>query len=773
MVANPNASLIDGWATRLGLAFTPLQETAKDPDTHHFALLDGVDGSLAVSTREVPPPVGLDWTWSSRLSNHVTVGDEKVLVRPVDKRAPVLRFGLDAVNENLEQFYAAVVGRRATPPVSVVDHVTQCFRAHSALATQNGVAREAILGSFLDIIDELIDPTSPRDIDATLDPEHRERVIDELRYSRLAGRNADLSLTVRHAAGMMFQEAHAELDAEPVPLQLFGLAPAPKRSTRNRLGAYYTPPGLARTLCDLAVAPHIDAETLRILDPACGSGIFLVEVLRSLQRLSYKGKVELIGFDISGTAIEMANFALRHSDCAKGVERNIKAFDFLDFHGNLEADIVLMNPPFVAYQDLSDRMQIAIRKKLGDAFSNKPDFSMLFATLALDQLKPGGTLATLLPAGVLAQTSAAAWRSQIVSGNDIDLLAILGDHGLFRDATVSVSALLLRKTVPSPRLQPTMLWSSQRAGASEDALRRLRQWANGNKQPERTSDWSIYQAREGLVTPKGSWTPRPNSLGSLPGRLAQHPGISTVGSLFQVEQGIRPGRIGDRLIVPVDDWEKLPKREARFFRPVAENGSIRAGQIRPINMMFFPEQPMTRSEVEKAAPTFFHQHLARLDLSPDEKVEAIRSRRGTNNSRMPRLVSRTYVAEDSFAVDQDGSHVVVQGSSWIPKRRLSPSTDDELDMLSDYSLLMNSRLFFLLLREFCRIVGGGQVEASKAATSPVPLPDLVVAYRERPDLRATAERLRIRNALTYPSMQELDAFAAEAYSTSPSEWTLN
>lgn len=55
---------------------------------------------------------------------------------------------------------------------------------------------------------------------------------------------------------------------------------------RHRRGAYYTPPELARQVVSRALEPHLcESESitrLRICDPACGSGVFLVEALRYL-----------------------------------------------------------------------------------------------------------------------------------------------------------------------------------------------------------------------------------------------------------------------------------------------------------------------------------------------------------------------------------------------------------------------------------------------------------------------------------------------------------
>ena len=150
------------------------------------------------------------------------------------------------------------------------------------MAAAVGLNATEALETFLTIMGEEIEggvgpaaPPNGRPAGARgrLPADHQERLREELRYNRLAGRRAELSLTMRHAAGMVFQEAHAELLTEPLQPQLFGLAPVPARGVpRSQLGAYYTPPGLARTLAEFAVADHLHKPEITIVDPACGSG---------------------------------------------------------------------------------------------------------------------------------------------------------------------------------------------------------------------------------------------------------------------------------------------------------------------------------------------------------------------------------------------------------------------------------------------------------------------------------------------------------------------
>jgi methylase of polypeptide subunit release factors len=772
--------IAERWSQRLGLALSPLLSEARDGQQNHYALFDGIDGSFCLSSGQFDVEAVLDWTWSSQLTTHVAVDDDVVVARQVATTAPLLRFKRVQVERNPEAFLSSLVSKRIEPAVDVVRHIVDCFRSHRHTAAAANLSPAQALSTFLAVMGEEIDGANERDrgqvaaADRTLLPrDHEDRLREELRYSRLAGRRAELSLTMRHAAGMVFQEAHAELLSEPPQSQLFGLAPVARRPSRTQLGAYYTPAGLARTLADLAVVDHLNKPAIRIVDPACGSGIFLCEVLRALERRGYQGGVEVIGLDVSASAISMARFALDHGGFMNraGIETSVRVRDFLLLDERLDADIILMNPPFLAMPEMDEQVRTRLQQILGDTFRYRPDLSMAFTSLAQYHLVRGGTLATLLPAGALGQKGGKKWRDELLRGNDIELVAVLGDHGLFRDALVNVAALVLRKTDKAVEAAPTMLWASQKRGASSAALRRLRRWVGGNQHAERTIEWSIYPLTRPYLAAREEWTPRPYSLGDLPQRLGDTPGVATVEDLFDVELGVRAGTTGTALQIEVEDYERLPAREKRLFRPVAETRSIRHGRIQPVTWIFYPDEPMTADEIHRIAPTFFSRHLERLNLAKNARVDLERARRETNRARRPRLVSRAFIATDSFAVDDKGNHVVVQGYSWLPTQTLLGAPQEIVSVLRDYSFLLNSRLFYALLRENGRIVGGGQVDGAKNQVRRVPLPDLPVMYLETPELEAKARALRDLESREWPSPSLLDEFASEAYRTRVEEWS--
>lgn len=115
----------------------------------------------------------------------------------------------------------------------------------------------------------------------------------------------------------------------------------------------------------------------------------------------------------------------------------------------------------------------------------------------------------------------------------------------------------------------------------------------------------------------------------------------------------------------------------------------------------------------------------------------------------------------------------MQGYSWLPIAEFLDTPFDLTQMLNDYAFLLNSRLFFALLRENGRIVGGGQVDGAKNQVRQVPLPDLAFMYLETPELEAQAAGLRALDKVERPKPHLLDAFAAAAYRTDIKNWSIS
>jgi adenine-specific DNA-methyltransferase len=102
---------------------------------------------------------------------------------------------------------------------------------------------------------------------------------------------------------------------------------------------------------------------------------------------------------------------------------------------------------------------------------------------------------------------------------------------------------------------------------------------------------------------------------------------------------------------------------------------------------------------------------------------------------LKKIVSSYFGQSGSFAYDEKGDHVVVQGYGWIPHWRLSKKLGmNNDDMCKAYLTIFNSHFFTELLSETCPAVGGGQLNLSKRYSEKVKLPDLIARVENSAEL---------------------------------------
>ena len=249
-----------------------------------------------------------------------------------------------------------------------------------------------------------------------------------------------------------------------------------------------------------------------------------MEALYELQRRGFKGKLRLIGVDISETAIMAARFSIA---CAlrQGVSFRVEpelrcgdALEVVPMFGRV--DCVIMNPPFVSWERLSKEEKQTLKQRLGVAYCRRPDLAMVFVSQALERVAANGRLACVLPVGVMAGDSARAWR-ETLSGNRMLFDGLLSDHQLFEEATVSVGAVVLEKESFAPENRTTLLWADNQPSSSDDALRHLKQSIDRNSlEPRVTDNWGVFALSQTALCAKGSWRPPSGRLSGILDRLA-------------------------------------------------------------------------------------------------------------------------------------------------------------------------------------------------------------------------------------------------------------
>jgi hypothetical protein len=106
-------------------------------------------------------------------------------------------------------------------------------------------------------------------------------------------------------------------------------------------------------------------------------------------------------------------------------------------------------------------------------------------------------------------------------------------------------------------------------------------------------------------------------------------------------------------------------------------------------------------------------------------------------SKEPRIVSKFFGAEGSFALDEEALFLPSTGHVWTPKRALtsvSEESDEDwnegiaeaasLEVLRAYVALLNSRPFVRLVSFRSVTIAGGQFDLSSRVIAPVYVPNL-------------------------------------------------
>jgi len=751
---NLNLADINLWRTELGLLPVPLFSDLEKEQA--FVLLNGVRGNFCLDFgRFQLGDETRNFAWSSNVGHYIALVGENIEVQRWDQtRASIERYSHKSVYDNLEKFHAYLENNSPRQELSVVSHVIRVFRSLRAVLGSNFDGTNS-LKAFLYLLACVTDRVERGGLvledwrlnKAAMEAASNIREADwsTLQDELVQGRPIDslapnLTLVLRHASGQLFQEAHYEaifVFQKQMQMMLDGFVPAPVQVSKasKGTGLHFTPPALARALVEEAfVALKQEERAIVVFDPACGSGEFLREALRQLKLKRFGGKIKLIGWDSSEAACDMANFVLAWEtrDIRAEVTVQIRCTNSLhsDQEWPKDVDLVLMNPPFVSWQDMSFQQRDAVSEVLGELAKQRPDLAHAFLWKASSCIREGGVLASILPASFLDGTSAEKLRERLGELMSPKLIARLGSHLLFAGAMID-TAFYVAKKEGVAKDPAVAFWADHRTSSTSAGLRALRKtryFSGPNAYPVIKDGFNIY-LNSMLGRNSNNWAPRPYNSWKLLQSLDHLPKVK---DLFDVKQGILTGH-NQTFLLKKDDWADLPKGEKQYFRPAVVNKSIDYGFLKDLFYVFFPYGNLkieNENALQKKLAKYFERYLfpSKSELIRRNNVSAERWWELSRNwawqvDRRPKLVSTYFGDAGSFAWDATSDFVVVQGYCWLPKRvKASQSFPRKVGFA--YLAILNSSLFSEMLSAASNHVGGGQWNLSKRFVNNIAIPDL-------------------------------------------------
>lgn len=220
---------------------------------------------------------------------------------------------------------------------------------------------------------------------------------------------------------------------------------------RKSQGCFYTARAVAETVAAAALEPlHIqptDRELPHVLDPAMGTGVFLLAATRYLAGASGASPATiaeqcLYGVDRDPMAVELAVLSLWLEWGARPsiLRRHLLSGDLLGAQGPTlpdRVDVVLGNPPWGAHYPPEERRRL--KERFPDSTSGVFDSFKLFLDLA-SRLSTG-TVGMVVPQAVLAQREHADVRRMLLARLDPHAVIRLPDTR-FPDAAAPACALI-------------------------------------------------------------------------------------------------------------------------------------------------------------------------------------------------------------------------------------------------------------------------------------------------------------------------------------------
>lgn len=339
------------------------------------------------------------------------------------------------------------------------------FKKYEGAITFNDVLRK---GKFVALLTDLNDPKKGFNGNVFEWKEEEKEVLDKLDLYIL-GDLLDANLPVLHSSQLELFTDWRYFEFKYIPVELISrLYEEFLGKDKKDSGLYYTPSHLAKLLIDESIPlkqfENFPLDDFQILDPACGSGIFLVLAFKRLVQiwrlknemkppgLSDLKKIlrNIYGIDKEEQAVSLASFSLCLALCHElkpiDIINNLKFDDLRDTNiiksdffiehklHKKKFDLIIGNPPFVrgGTKEFKNNTSL-IENEVVDIPNNQ--IALKFLADSYGYLKPKGLQCLIIKSsGLLYNSTSGKYRKTLFSKTNV--IQILDFTGLARNKSL-------------------------------------------------------------------------------------------------------------------------------------------------------------------------------------------------------------------------------------------------------------------------------------------------------------------------------------------------
>lgn len=722
-----------------------LADRTNAPDADRIVVLDSSDLSKAVASTKLDE---LDRTRPLRRSIRSC---DDALLEVISRWKRLLKADYPQIeNRNISALFNALIFVRGcedrnldqTPGEGKIllqavseqhtDHVDVLGVLREGLA-RTGIANE--LGEFVQ--EAALAPFS------ALDRATAYNLFRELYAPRDATYAFNFALMSKHALSRIYEKYVALLgpnESAETAAQTTMINPVPTEILRHKSGAVYTPQFVAgffaRFLRD-NLTPKSFRE-LRSIDPACGSGLFLRNLLELQCDPFAQGitpptirsafsRTEGIDRDINACEATRLSLTMLHliatGSLPSSNDLHIVNSDAIAevMNGNLMPrafGAIMSNPPYIKLDHLSADERDIYKSYLGHNYTGRLDAYIPFVRLCLELAKPDGIVCLVLPQTFLTASNASQLRKNISREFDIRCLVDLSAIPVFEHVGAYTILLVLQRRVSleTPRPLAYIGQVSEAVGAALQACLDSRTIKN--------EYYSVFPADQATFCAKNWTLVSPEQL-RVDERLRSLPKLS---DFMMVAQGFVTG--ADSIFIRARD--DIPPSEETIYADYLPDRQIGRYSLprKTERMVFFPYEgtkQLSEHEISSRYPITWRYLSSNRDALQSRRSvtqsgvpwwKPVRSREPSTILR-PKIVCPHLMLTPRFAVNPSGKFTVSHSPFVYCKEE-----GEEQTLIKFFCAVLNSTVCNWYLRTYSPKYGRGYNRLEVSLLNSVPVPDL-------------------------------------------------